>query len=108
MALDQDLKVIIDYLIKDGKDAGKKGISLVVPDDYKEVLYSNLSDVKAYISQLGYTCQDNAPDDNSWRGWDVPLAREGEFPEGYALGRNHNNYQLMEASANNLMIKVVF
>lgn len=108
MALDQDLKVIIDYLVQDGRESGKKSFLLNVPDDYKELLYSSLEDVKAYLTQTGLTYQINTPDDNSWRGWDVPLTRKDEFPEGYALGRNHNNYQLMEASANNLMIKVVF
>ena len=108
MALDQDLKVIIDYLIKDAKDASKTSVLITVPDDYKEVLFGNKTDAVTYIESLGYTVSTNDPDEKSWRGWDVPLFRANEFPDGFAIGRDHNNYQLMHSSITNLQIKVTF
>ena len=106
--IDQDLKVIVDYLVNQGLEDGKKAIILEVPDDYKEVLYKDKDNVAAYVSSLGYTAQVSGPNSNSWRGWDVPLSRADEFPEGFTLGKSHNNYQLMEVSPNNLRIRVVF
>ena len=110
MELDNDLKVIIDFALLDAKNAGKHSLVLSVPDDFKSILYNNLPAAVEYIKGQGdsYTVTTNAPDEKSWRGWDVEPSRQDEFPEGYEAGRDHSKYQLMQVTENNLMVKITF
>lgn len=105
--MDEDLKVILTYLINDHKGETKP-FTISVPQDYKEILYKQLSEAIRYINTLGYGVKTNLPDNSSWRGWDIGPNRQLEgFPEEYWSGRNHNLYQMMNGSSDNLVVLIV-
>lgn len=103
--MDSKLKVIIDFLIKDAVDAGTDEFILNIPSDYKPLLYQELSYVAQYMNSRGYSISTNQPGDGSWRGWDIVPLRQSAFPEEYAVGRSHSNYQLMSATPENITVK---
>lgn len=106
MSINPDLKVIIDFGIKDSIDSNLSNYRVRVPLDMKDLLFNNMEDVISYINSLGYTVTTNKPDEDAWHGWDIPNNRQHLYPDKLSSGRDHSNYQLMNITPNTLTIDV--
>ena len=104
--MNPDLKVIIDYSIKDARDIGKKNFRLQVPVDMKELLFYNRDKVVEYINSLGHAVMTNEPNENAWHGWDIPASRQSQFPDEFRAGRNHFDYQMIQITPTTLVVDV--
>ncbi len=106
MSINPDLKVIIDFGIKDSINNKQDYYRVRVPIDMKELLFNNKDEVISYINTLGHKVVTNIPDDNAWHGWDIPDNRKHLYPDKLSSGRDHSNYQLMNITPNTLTIDV--
>lgn len=102
--MDEDLKTIIDWELKKNVNT-PDGWALHIPDDYKAILFRQISEVTRYLDTAGYVVTTNQPDEGAWHGWNIPTMRANEgFPKEYLSGKNRGLYQLFHATEDNIRV----